>query len=67
MSNKESNLPDETQESPHRLIEHRLEKMEELGKQVPLYPYSYDRSHTSVEMRAQESAPAAAAGTASST
>ena len=53
MSNKEQNQPEETQISPHRLIEQRLEKMEELGQQVPLYPYSYDRSHTSVELRAQ--------------
>jgi lysyl-tRNA synthetase class 2 len=42
------------QESPHRLIEGRLEKMEELGVAVPLYPYAYDRSHTSAELRAQE-------------
>jgi len=41
-------------ESPHRLIEMRLEKMEELGAQVELYPYSYDRSHTSEQARAGE-------------
>jgi len=41
-------------ESPHRLVEMRLEKMEELGQQVELYPYSYDRSHTSVQARDQE-------------
>ena len=41
-------------ESTHRLIEGRLEKMEELGKSVELYPYSYDRTHTSVQARAAE-------------
>jgi lysyl-tRNA synthetase class 2 len=41
-------------ESPHRLIEARLEKMEELGREVPLYPYAYDRSHTSTELRRDE-------------
>lgn len=39
-----------------RLIEGRLEKMEELGRQVPLYPYSYDRTHNSDQVRAAESA-----------
>ena len=42
------------EESPHRLIEMRLEKMEELGKSVELYPYSYDRTHTSEQARAGE-------------
>jgi lysyl-tRNA synthetase, class II len=42
------------EESPHRLIEGRLEKMEELGKQVELYPYSYDRTHNSVQAREAE-------------
>jgi lysyl-tRNA synthetase class 2 len=42
------------QESLHHLIETRLAKMSELGEQVELYPYSYERSHTSTEMRAQE-------------
>lgn len=45
---------DPQQDSPHRLIEGRLEKMEELGKSVELYPYSYDRTHTSVQARAAE-------------
>ena len=40
--------------SPHRLIAGRLEKMERLGQAVPLYPYRYERTHTSVELRAQE-------------
>lgn len=54
MSKQEKNPQEQAPESPHRLIEQRLEKMEELGKQVPLYPYSFDRSHTSEELRAQE-------------
>ncbi len=41
-------------ESPHHLIEGRLEKMAELGKKVELYPYSYDRTHNSVQARAAE-------------
>ena len=41
-------------ESPHRLIEQRLEKMDELEKSVPLYPYGFDRSHTSGELVAGE-------------
>ena len=48
------------QESLHHLIETRLEKMEELGKQVELYPYAYDRSHTSTELRTGEEALTAA-------
>ena len=42
------------QESTHHLIETRLAKMAELGEQVPLYPYAYDRSHVSTELRQQE-------------
>ncbi len=56
MANNE-NTPDAQtpeQESPHRLIEMRLEKMDELGKHVELYPYSYDRTHTSEQARAGE-------------
>jgi lysyl-tRNA synthetase class 2 len=49
------------QESVHHLIETRLAKMSELGEQVELYPYSYDRTHTSTEMRAREEALTAAA------
>ncbi|MCB1184291.1 lysine--tRNA ligase [bacterium] len=49
-------------ESPHRLIEMRLEKMEELGREVPLYPFSYDRTHTSEQVRAAEAELTAAAG-----
>lgn len=47
-------------ESPHRLIEMRLEKMKTLGEQVELYPYRYDRTHTSVQARDQEEALVAA-------
>jgi len=39
-----------------RLIEGRLEKMDELGQQVPLYPYSFDRTHNSAQVRASEAA-----------
>ena len=42
------------QESLHHLIETRLEKMAELGEQIELYPYAYDRTHTSTELRDQE-------------
>ena len=42
------------QESPHRLVEARLEKMAELGRSVELYPYRYDRTHTSVQLKDQE-------------
>ncbi len=48
------------QESLHHLIETRLEKMTELGKQVTLYPYAYERTHTSTELRATEEALTAA-------
>lgn len=44
----------------HPLIEARLERMAALGRQVPLYPHAYDRTHTSEELREQESALAAA-------
>ncbi|MEN8008488.1 MAG: lysine--tRNA ligase [Candidatus Krumholzibacteriota bacterium] len=44
------------QETLHHLIETRLEKMTELGKQVELYPYAYERSHTSTELRTAEDA-----------
>ena len=67
MSNKQQNKQGAAEEnspevSVHRLIEQRLEKMTELGRHLPLYPYSYDRSHTSEELRAQE-APLAEAET----
>jgi len=42
------------QDSPHHLIEGRLEKMDELGKSVELYPYSFDRTHNSVQAREAE-------------
>jgi lysyl-tRNA synthetase class 2 len=60
VTNKEQNQQDSSEESPHRLVEQRLEKMEELGRLVPLYPYSYDRSHNSEQLRAQEEALTAA-------
>jgi lysyl-tRNA synthetase, class II len=44
----------ENQESPHRLVEGRLQKMAELGQSVDLYPYGYDRTHTSAQMKEQE-------------
>ena len=49
-------------ESPHRLVEMRLEKMAELGAGVPLYPYSYERTHNSVEARTDEEKLVAAEG-----
>jgi lysyl-tRNA synthetase class 2 len=49
-------------ESPHRLIEMRLEKMAELGAAVPLYPYGYARTHTSVQLRDGEATLAASGG-----
>ena len=60
MSKQEKNQQEDAPESPHRLIEQRLEKMEELGQQVSLYPYGFDRSHTSEELRDQEAALVAA-------
>ncbi len=44
---------EETQ-SVHHLIEGRIQKMEELGQEVELYPYSYVRTHTSSQMKADE-------------
>ena len=38
----------------HRLIEGRLEKMKELAEQVELYPFAYDRTHTSTGIREEE-------------
>ncbi len=52
MASQEKN--ESQQESPHRLIESRLEKMEELGKKVELYPYGYARTHNSVQAREAE-------------
>ncbi len=54
--------PDAGTESLHHLIEGRLEKMAELGTQVPLYPYRYRRTHGSGALRAAE-AELTAAGT----
>lgn len=55
MSQNEKNTTPETEtESPHRLIEGRLEKMAELGQVVDLYPFSFDRSHKSEELIEQE-------------
>jgi len=44
------------QESVHHLIDTRLAKMAELGEQVAIYPYDYQRTHTSEELRSQEQA-----------
>jgi len=38
-------------ENLRRLLEARLEKMEELGRAVPLYPYAYRRTHDSAQLR----------------
>ncbi len=53
-SQNQDNQAQNEQDSPHRLIEGRLEKMDELGKMVELYPYSYDRTHNSVQAREEE-------------
>jgi len=58
----DSPADDETQ-AVHRLIEGRLQKMEELGQEVDLYPYAYRRTHTTAEVRAGEES-LTAAGTA---
>lgn len=54
MAQNENPNPDAEQDSPHRLIEGRLEKMDELGRSVELYPYGYDRTHTSAQIREHE-------------
>ncbi len=50
----------EISENLRKLIESRLEKMTEIEQLTPLYPYAYDRTHTSDELKAQEEALAAA-------
>ncbi len=42
-------------ETLRRLLEGRLEKMEELGREVPLYPYAYRRTHDSEQLQTLES------------
>lgn len=62
MANQEQNpsaQPPE-QESLHRLVEMRLEKMNELGELVELYPYRFERTHTSAQAREAEEALVAA-------
>ncbi|MCP4572011.1 MAG: lysine--tRNA ligase [bacterium] len=54
MTENEQNTPQDDAEQPHRLVENRLAKMEELGAQVALYPYAYERTHTSEQVRAAE-------------
>lgn len=55
MSNKDNTPAEENPtESLHRLIQGRLDKMEELGREVDLYPFAYDRTHTSEAIRADE-------------
>ncbi len=49
-----------TAEQFHHLVEGRLAKMDELGQQVELYPFTYDRTHTSVQLRGDEEALTAA-------
>jgi lysyl-tRNA synthetase, class II len=44
----------------HRLIEGRLEKLRELARSVDVYPYAYERTHTSAQLREQEAALVAA-------
>jgi lysyl-tRNA synthetase class 2 len=41
-------------ESVHHLIETRLAKLDELDAEVDIYPFAFDRTHTSSELRAQE-------------
>lgn len=47
-------LPPEGSAAFQRLVEGRLEKMRELGRAVELYPYAYERTHTSEQLRAAE-------------
>ena len=63
MSDRDETKPAEGAEQPaegtaayHHLIEGRLEKMRELGRSVELYPYAYERTHTSAQVREQEAA-----------
>ena len=61
MENRDCNPDHPGTEGPdgseiHPLIAARLEKMEELDREVALYPYRFDRSHNSVEIREQETA-----------
>jgi len=59
-SNDEAAQPAEGTAAYHHLIEGRLEKMRELGRSVDLYPYAYERTHTSEQLRDQEEALVAA-------
>ena len=52
----EPEQPAEGTAAYHHLIEGRIEKMRELGRSVPLYPYAYERTHTSAQLREQEGA-----------
>ncbi len=59
MANHEQTPAEQDATSPqgadlHPLIVARLEKMEQLGSEVELYPYAYARTHTSTEIQAQE-------------
>jgi lysyl-tRNA synthetase class 2 len=60
-SNDDAAQPAEGTAAYHHLIEGRLEKMRELGRSVDLYPYAYERTHTSEQLREQEEALVAAA------
>ena len=70
MTDRDNTTPPEDPGQPaegtaayHHLIEGRLEKMKELGRAVDLYPYTYERTHTSEQVRAQEAALTAAGAT----
>jgi len=54
LSENDQSKPSADAEQPHHLVENRLAKMEELGAEVDLYPYAYDRTHTSERLRADE-------------
>jgi lysyl-tRNA synthetase class 2 len=63
LSDRDETKPADGAEQPaegtaayHHLIEGRLEKMRELGRSVELYPYAYERTHTSAQVREQEAA-----------
>ena len=59
-TNDDAAQPAEGTAAYHHLIEGRLEKMRELGRSVALYPYAYERTHTSEQLREQEAALVAA-------
>jgi lysyl-tRNA synthetase class 2 len=44
----------DTQKNLQRLVEKRTEKLEEIAAQIEPYPYRFDRTHTSTQLREQE-------------